>query len=141
MVSVIQARDLESNEATNSQDSYVKVWLSPSREAKAQTKVNLLSSLAFSEFFLSELLTVHGSFTVCVLSSSNLQKTKIKYPYTFCCPMHASRKADTKISPPMTIVIITIIFIPNDHHNNNNHTYIRNHGLFLHMILCMWPNG
>lgn len=39
VVSVIQARELEENESTGTQDSYVKLWLSPSRENKVQTKI------------------------------------------------------------------------------------------------------
>lgn len=39
IISVIRARDLEPNEVTRSLDSYVKLWLSPSREGKVVTKV------------------------------------------------------------------------------------------------------
>ena len=46
MVSVIQARDLEANDVTGSLDSYVKLWLAPSRNPKSQTKVSEISDIA-----------------------------------------------------------------------------------------------
>ena len=39
VVSVIQGRDLETNEVTGTLDSYVKVWISPHKQGKVQTKV------------------------------------------------------------------------------------------------------
>ncbi len=42
VVSVIQAKDLETSPVTNTVDSYVKLWLSPGPENKHQTKVRLL---------------------------------------------------------------------------------------------------
>ena len=40
IISVIQAKDLETNPVTNTVDSYVKLWVSPSSEGKRQTKVS-----------------------------------------------------------------------------------------------------
>ena len=41
VVSVIQARDLETNQVTGTLDSYVKVWLTPHAEGKCTTKVKI----------------------------------------------------------------------------------------------------
>ena len=40
VVSVIQGRDLEVSEVTGTIDSYVKVWLTPHKDGRFQTKVS-----------------------------------------------------------------------------------------------------
>ena len=66
VVSVIQARDLEESDVTGTLDSYVKLWITPSRLPKAQTKV--------CDYFLNALSidTHHPNVVICVALTQNL---------------------------------------------------------------------
>ena len=61
IISVIQAKDLETNPVTNTVDSYVKLWVSPSSEGKRQTKV---SAHTFKEKNNKKVLNAHVNVIV-----------------------------------------------------------------------------